>query len=143
VSFGAPEIDTWTDLCLGPALDVKYLVPLDRQLSLILDGEVGYYFLAGSSVDISIGGINPETATATLNSSNVGELLGFQLEWLTAPGWAVDFGFGYRFLQFTTINFVVSSTGGFKNSGVLPNSNNGNAFMDFSGPQFSLGVRFF
>jgi tetratricopeptide (TPR) repeat protein len=147
VSFTAgseTEVDTWTDLCLGPALDMKYLIPLDRQISFILHGELGYYFLEGSTYDYAVTGLLPFTGIVNLSGTSLGELLGFEVEWMTGPGWAIDFGLGYRFLQFTTINFSAKNTLGFSNSGVLTTENNsGNSYIDFSGFNFTTALRFF
>jgi hypothetical protein len=143
------ETDQWSEFCLGPAVDVKYLIALNRNYNLIFRAELGYYVLVGSTVSGTTWDADgydvPYFINYDLNSSSIGGFIGVEVEWMRGPGWAVDFGLGYRFLNFSTLNYTYSDSLGNSGSGVLPNaaSPKTNASIDFSGFNITSAIRFF
>ena len=142
-SYGVTINDQWTDICLGPSLDVKYLIPLDRQLNFITHGELGYYFLTGAMDVVTVTGSTPSVGTYNVSGSNIGGLLEVEMEWLQPSGVAFDLGLGYRLLTFNQLNFTYSNTFGQTGAGAFEANNGALAYMDFSGPHLSAAIRFF
>jgi len=121
-------ITTWSESALGGALEVKYLLPLDNDLRLIVEGQGGLYTLTNSSVLYQ----GETYLDDNLNATGLGGGAGFTLEWMVDKGWGIDLGIGYRGLSFTS-----PTTAGFLGN------NNSNVTVDFSGLRADLTSRFF
>jgi tetratricopeptide (TPR) repeat protein len=136
-TYLATNTTTWSEACLGGALDGKYLISLNNDFRLIFNGQAGYYSLAGSSYVYQ----GSSLTTLNLSGSSLGGLIETKLEWvLDQGGWALDLGLGYRILSFNTITYTNPSN---NQSQVFTNGNGGNVTFDFSGPRVSLAARFF
>jgi tetratricopeptide (TPR) repeat protein len=141
--YGITGSELWTEIGWGPALDVKYLIPLDHHYTFMIQGETGFYSLAGS-IDGSISSSYVSGSYLyNLSGSSIGGLVGVQFEWLKNAGLGVDVGIGYRFLSFSSIHYTYTDTTGYSTKGTLKNANNGNAYIDFSGFTFTTAIRFF
>jgi len=136
-SYIATNTTTWSEACIGGALDGKYLLSLNNDFRLIFNGQAGYYSLVGSSF-VSQGNT---LTTLNLSGSSLGGLIETKIEWiLDQGGWALDLGLGYRLLSFNTITYTNPNN---NQTQVFTNSNGGNVTFDFSGPCVSLAARFF
>jgi len=134
---GATATTTWTEACVGGALEGKYLFPLSNQFRLIFEGQAGFYTLAGSTFVYS----GSFEENLDLNGTAFGGLLGMELEWvLDNGGWALDLGLGYRALTFDSITATATNNSQSYN---FTNVAGGNATIDFSGPRVNLTARFF
>jgi tetratricopeptide (TPR) repeat protein len=134
---GAIATTTWTEACVGGALEGKYLFPLSNQFRLIFEGQAGIYSLTGSTfVYTGSYGENLD-----LDGTTFGGLLGMELEWVLDNGaWAIDLGVGYRGLTFNSITATSTNNSQSQN---FTNVAGGNATIDFSGPRVNLAARFF
>ena len=135
--------DIFTESCIGLAVGGKYLIPLSDQFRLIVEGQVGYYTLVGTTE-------NDGYEIYNFNGSSVGGLIGVEIEWvLDHGGWGIDFGLGYRALSFGSLSATTSTTSGtYGLPSNLPNplpnnAGTGNFIMDFSGLRVNAAVRFF
>jgi hypothetical protein len=133
------EFGEWDSYALGLAAATKYLIPLNSAMSLIFHLEGGFYTLIGSQVTYNQG------ANGSLGLA--GSALGFtpmvEMEFFQVAdkSLALDFGLGYRFLDFTNLTGT-GTLNGVAVSGPLMNANGKPAYDDYSGPRMSFSIRF-
>jgi hypothetical protein len=140
LTFGNSGVTAvYTETDIGAALSAKYLISLGGDLNLVLHGEGGFYGLTGSGLNGTNGTL---VETGNLNATNAGGLLALETEWLEKGGWSLDIGIGYRFLTFTPVKYIDTTSGsGPYPSQTLPNNTGGNSYLDFSGPRVNITVR--
>ncbi len=133
--YTVSETDDWEEYAYGGALALTATLPLSDGTNFFLNGEGGYYALAGSTLT------SPDFpgTTIDLNGSGPGGMVAAGIELLmdSNKSWALDIGLDYQFLTITPI--TKSGSG----SGTLQNNDGSNANFDFSGVGFLLAARFF
>ncbi len=127
---------TFNETALGLAAVGEADIPIDNGINFLGSLELGFYTLIGSSV----------TSTATSNSdslsgSGLGGSLSAGVELLMDPGksWAVDLSLGYQMLSISP----VTATPAQGNAYTIPKAAGGDWALDLSGPELTVGVRFF
>jgi hypothetical protein len=129
----------FSEACIGGAAVAEYLMPLGAKLNLVLHGEGGIYTFIGSTFNVTD---STSTNRWDMHSTAVGAMPELIIDWVQ-DGWALDLGFGYRFLTFGSVT-LTSSNGDYNGSPTLLNYyNQAKATLDFSGPRVSLTARIF
>jgi len=137
---GSNDIELWNSGVLGPALQVKLLIPLDEGTNFDLSLAGGYYFLVGAGVTIS--GTSPSNMTTS--ASSFGGVGGVDLEFFldSSKNTSLDLGLAYRLLSFSDLTPTITA-GNPNDASPLPNADGSKAVIDYSGIEMGVGLRFY